>query len=151
MAIVMCSNGCGIIYKPITLERFWSKVKKTKSCWNWIGAKDSDGYGQFKHKKQFKAHRFAYELIKGKISKGLQIDHLCRNRKCVNPDHLEAVTPLENQLRGISKNRNKTHCKQGHPFDVINTYFRKNGRRQCRMCGRIYARKKYAKIRRTKK
>lgn len=118
-------------------QRFWSKVKKTDSCWNWIGYIHSDGYGGFWiNGKTKQAHRIAYELIKGKIPNGLQLDHLCRNRKCVNPDHLEPVTARENILRGEGQafvNSNKTHCKRGHKFTKNNTYQR-NGKRHCRTC-----------------
>ena len=76
-------------------------------------------------RKMIQAHRVAYELVKGKIPAGLELDHLCRNRICCNPAHLEAVTGRENSLRGVSpwaKNACATHCPRGHPYDAENTY-----------------------------
>jgi hypothetical protein len=119
------------------MERFWEKVSVTPSCWNWMACKVY-GYGRIKISgKQLLAHRVSYEALKGKIPEGLQLDHLCKNRACVNPDHLEIVTQLENWERGLSPprlNRDKTSCKRGHPLDVINTYVSKDGTRYCRAC-----------------
>lgn len=113
-------------------------------CHNWNGPMSRDGYGVFAYQgKSTSVHRFAYERRKGKIPKGLTIDHLCRNTRCCNPDHLEAVSVKENVLRGTSFsaiNAKKTHCKNGHIFDEKNTYFRK-GWRQCRKCNVISVRK----------
>lgn len=85
-------------------ERFWEKVLKTDSCWNWTAAKTGDGYGKFgiKPKLLIDAHRFSYQTLVGEIPCGLELDHLCRNPGCVNPEHLEAVTHSENILRGYS-------------------------------------------------
>ena len=122
------------------MQRFWDKVEKTDSCWNWIGAKDKDGYGHFKLKdKNMATHRFVYELIKGKISHELEIDHLCRNRKCVNPNHMEPVTHKINIQRGDSGLHNalKTHCPQGHEYNKENTMFYRN-LRKCRVCHKLH-------------
>jgi len=127
------------------MDRFWSKVNKTDECWIWTAGKNQKGYGQFRlNGKTQKAHRVSYELMIGPIPDGLQIDHLCRNRACVRPDHLEAVTPRENTSRGdTGKNMLvKTHCPQGHPYDEANTYRYKSGARSCRSCHRNYERER---------
>lgn len=123
-------------------NRFWSKVEKTNSCWNWTASDRGEGYGCFGFKGKIEqSHRLSYEDSKGKIPEGLQIDHLCRNRKCVNPDHLEAVTHRENTLRGnnfIAQNAKKTHCIHGHPFNEENTIIRKNQKgRDCKQCNKL--------------
>jgi hypothetical protein len=119
--------------KPTREERFWAKVKKTKDCWIWCGPRDRQGYGRFRDSPTTNAgaHRYAYELLVGRIPDGLTIDHLCRNTSCVRPDHLEPVTGIENYRRSKLA---RTHCKRGHPFDEQNTYLAKNGARQCRRC-----------------
>jgi len=106
-------------------------------CWEWKRSIGTHGYGVFSRVSL--AHRFSYERFKGKIPKGLQIDHLCRNKKCVNPDHLEAVTGKINSLRGdrAKIQRSKTHCLKGHEYTEENTYRYPDGRRSCEVCRKI--------------
>ena len=132
--------GCSTYCSAVLI--FWKHVEKTDSCWLWTGTLLPAGYGQFgtRDKKHLLAHRFSYELHVGPIPDGLVIDHLCRTRACVNPAHLEAVSQLENNLRGhgwVAINTRKTHCKHGHLFDEANTRWTKDGReRVCRTCAR---------------
>ncbi len=129
--------------------RFWSQVEFTEACWNWTGSQNGTGYGRFWDGTNTYAHRWSYEFCVGPIPDGLQIDHLCRNRGCVNPEHLEAVTPQTNTLRGVgltAQNAVKTHCVRGHPYNEANTYYEKKGR-QCRVCTKLRSRVKRAKQR----
>src|SRR6184192_21036 len=99
------------------LDRFWKKVKKTDYCWNWDSKDNGQGYSRLwdiDKKKYVRAHRFSYELHKGQIPEEKVLDHLCRNRSCVNPDHLEAVSSDTNAARGIWAT--KMNCKNGHLF-----------------------------------
>jgi len=126
-------------------ERFWSKVEKTDGCWIWIAGIRTDGYGEFHpiRTKTVMAHRFSYELIKGNIPAGLTLDHLCRNRPCVNPDHLEPVTLTENVLRGAGIPANyarSTHCSKGHE-----RVRGADGYRTCRECLNAWKREYYIK------
>lgn len=122
-------------------ERFWRKVNKTATCWLWTSWLSDQGYGGFYVSPQRRAsyaHRMAYEWLVGPIADGLHLDHLCRVRHCVNPAHLEPVTPHENHMRGEAPhaiNKRKTFCIDGHEFTPENTYRRPdNGNRQCRAC-----------------
>src|SRR3990167_5054453 len=123
------------------ISRFWPKVDRSNgffACWIWIAGKTGEGYGGFGHATL--AHRFAYELLIGPIPTGLILDHLCRNRACVNPLHLEPVSILVNLQRGIgtlgSWQMQKPHCPQGHLYDEVNTYRSPRGERRCRTCHR---------------
>lgn len=126
------------------LERwFLERVREapTGKCWEWLGYKRK-GYGRFRHaRKQISAHRFSYEMHVGAIGLGLVIDHICRNRGCVNPEHLREVTAAENTLMAGSRatgalNKGKTHCKYGHEFTESNTGWNKYGNRWCKTCNR---------------
>lgn len=119
--------------------RFWDKAipEPMSGCWLWLGATTPDGYAKFGHRATV-AHRTSYRAFVGSIPEGLQLDHLCRVRCCVNPAHLEPVTNRENQMRGIAfvvENANKTHCPRGHAYDDKNTK-QYGGRRYCRACQR---------------
>ena len=124
-------------------DRFFPKVYQTEYCWFWLAYCTSDGYGRFRYNGIWmEAHRASYIMFRGPIPEGLEIDHLCRVRKCVNPEHLEIVTHIENMQRGnrfdIGKlNRVKTHCPQGHLYSMVDAA----GARRCRSCHNITSRK----------
>lgn len=121
-------------------ERFWDKVhpEPNTGCWLWAGSSRGLGYSGIKWRgKGVYAHRVAFEAFKGVIQEGLFLDHLCRQRMCVNPAHLEAVSHRENTMRGLGLaaiNARKTACHRGHEFTVENTYWDTTGGRECRIC-----------------
>lgn len=131
-----CRDAANRLPNPVAA--FWARVVKTATCWLWTGALDSDGYGKLvRDHRQWYAHRYAYIVSGLSIPDGLTLDHLCRVRHCVNPDHLEPVTSIENLRRGhgrAARNRRATECQYGHPFDNANTYVSKRGHRHCRAC-----------------
>ena len=125
--------------------RVWDKfaVGDESGCWNWLANRTRGGYGLIHRRNEpgltSLTHRIVYEIVRGPIPEGLDIDHRCRNRGCVNPFHLEPVTGDENNRRGESfsaENARKTHCPRGHLFDVVNQTGTRIGKRRCRACAR---------------
>ncbi|MAH48206.1 hypothetical protein CMI37_20450 [Candidatus Pacearchaeota archaeon] len=133
----------GFYPRPSPEERLWAKVRKQpgpNGCWLWLGAHNGRLYGTiFVDNRVTYVHRLSYELAKGPIPDGLQIDHLCRVHNCVNPKHLEAVTSRQNILRGNGPRltserwRAITHCKRGHAY-AENTMIVQGKKRVCRVC-----------------
>lgn len=125
--------------------RFYKYVEfpqSSEGCWQWMGTKDQDGYGLFwLNGSRKRAHRVSYEWMKGLIPEELELDHLCKNPSCVNPNHLESVSHQENCKRGEGgkktgeKNKQKMNCPKGHPYNKENTYVRFSSKRNsCRIC-----------------
>lgn len=121
---------------PERIVRFWAKVDRRTpdECWEWTAYRKPSGYGQFScGPKRYAAHRFAYVLTFGEPPEGLDLDHLCRNRACCNPFHLEPVTRRVNLRRGVGHG-SETHCPSGHRYSPDNTYVERDGSRKCRTC-----------------
>ena len=140
-----CNAKCKRAYhhvpavKKTALERFEDKYapEPNSGCWLWLSSL-RDGYGTFRvGRKMVPAHRFSYEAQFGAVAEGLVLDHLCRVRCCVNPQHLEPVTNQVNVKRGAEL---KTHCPQGHPYSGENLYLYKGRHRICRKCTRLHNR-----------
>lgn len=121
-----------------TVENMMRYVDKTSSCWLWNGPLASNGYSKTKYRlKHTSGHRAFYLHFRGEIPPGMHLDHICRVRSCVNPDHLEIVTPRENLLRGnghAAINSKKKSCKRGHELAGKNLYLTPDGRRNCKIC-----------------
>jgi hypothetical protein len=138
-----------------TPSRFWNKVAggDFEQCWEWIAYRDANGYGRFgvggRAGRMEMAHRVAYLLMVDDIPPGLELDHLCRNRGCVNPYHLEPVTHQVNSRRSAAgevngnRQRSVTHCPAGHPYDAENTRRKSSGSRTCRACERTQMHRRY--------
>lgn len=122
-----------------TQARFWAKVEKKESCWNWTACR-VQGYGQFSiGGTRYRVHRISLALAGVAVPEELTVDHLCRNRACINPEHLEVVTNKVNALRGVGSpalNARKTHCIHGHELSGSNLHIGSDGYRECRACGR---------------
>ena len=142
------SRGAPFRERIPIMDRFWSKVHKTDFCWVWTAFINPDGYGIFGigsrtdgSRRIIHAHRWIYLQTYGSIPDGYEIDHLCKNRACVRPDHLEAVSHKVNSQRAdLSGNgewqRIKTHCPQGHPYTPENTHTYR-GMKKCRTCDKL--------------
>lgn len=133
----------GYVHKPLVM-RFLEKFTVGDGCWEWTAFRDKAGYARIQEGGRkgsvLYAHRLSYELFIGPIPEGMVIDHLCRNRGCVNPTHMEIVTNGENVRRGMSPTQilsRKGECIRGHKRTPENTYIvPKTGSAQCRICRR---------------
>ena len=130
--------------RPTIEQVFWERANRARGCWLWSGQINADGYGILRRRS---AHRFAYELLIGKIPDDCEIDHKCSNRNCVNPHHMEAVSHTENIRRSWKRGKcegirhrlgsmqaAKTHCANGHKYSKENTRIDEAGRRRCKQC-----------------
>lgn len=131
---------------------WWKKhsVVNPDDCWIWQRALTPNGYAQASYQsKMQRLHKLVWEFFNGPVPEGLELDHLCRNRSCWNPEHLEPVTHQVNMQRGDSWWRNKTHCPLGHEYSPENTYTYPTGNRSCRICRRVTNRERKRRIRET--
>lgn len=128
------------IYGLSLHDRLMNNIRISDAgCWEWQGYNNSQGYGRIRvNGRDISTHRASYEIFVGPIPIELELDHLCRNRSCMNPAHLEPVSHAENVSRGTSghRSRSKTHCPQGHPYTDGNVHVDTRGARRCRQCGR---------------
>ncbi len=129
-------------------QRFWGKVVEKGTCWEWTGGRNQHGYGRHRiggrAGRKLSAHRLAYAEMVSEIPEGLDFDHLCRNRSCVNPAHLEPVSTRENVLRStnfIARRAAQTHCLRGHPLSGTNLLVCSDGGRRCRACKSLRSRR----------
>lgn len=146
-SVSVCCPECSHRFVATPEARFWGKVNPAageNDCWEWNGVLLRNGYAIFQSEgKRVLAHRYSYELHVGPIPDGLVIDHLCRNRKCVNPEHLEPVTQGENARRGNSPPAlasRKDRCVRGHRYTPATTRINARGWRTCRLCANLLRR-----------
>lgn len=137
----VCANRAIANARKIVYNKSYILSHRTiiKTCWEWTGAVNSDGYGIVNRASAGEAliHRLAFKLWNGPIASGLEIDHKCRNRRCINPRHLRAVTHRRNMLMAphIATQIARTHCPSGHEYTTENTYISpSDNRRHCRKC-----------------
>lgn len=132
--------------------RIVDRIDASGDCWEWEGTITRTGYGLTRYEGRSQpAHRVIWTILVGPVPAHLDLDHLCRNRGCVNPDHLEPVTRSENCRRGQTGGYlgNRTHCSNGHEYTISNTHIRPDGSRACRTCVREYMRERRRKKRGT--
>lgn len=124
------------LHRHALIDRIMAKTVEDRGCWLYVGARKPSGYAAIGNGGSVRnGHRLVYELLVGPIPSGMELDHLCRVRECVNPAHLEPVTRNENGRRA-----RKTHCKRGHEKSEANIYTSKRGIRHCRPCAALYQR-----------
>ena len=147
-------NDLDAFRKSTVMTRIHTRVVRPMGhdgCWIWMGALNGCGYAQIKCEEvRMMVHRITYQHHRGPIPEGLELDHKCRVRFCVNPYHLEPVTTKTNILRGFGRGAieaRMTHCKNGHPLEGANLLVRKNGHRRCRICLRAWFRDWYKRKR----
>lgn len=133
------------------INRILGKLDKSGGCWRWTGCLQRNGYARTAvgsrtdgSRHYVLVHRFVYQSLVGGIPDGLVIDHLCRNRACSNPDHLEPVTPGENIRRGVFPPK-PSHCPHGHPYSEHAYYRPDRNHRECRVCNKANMRRQYQK------
>ena len=155
--------GNQYVQRPIQ-DRFWEKVNKNGPmpetrpelgpCWVWTAGLNAYGYGHFwDGDKTIGSHQWLYESQHGPTPSGSNLDHLCRNKPCINPHHLESVPVGANNLRGVgwgALNARKTHCPQGHPYDEANTHIGRDGYRYCRICRQVQSTQAYERRKKVK-